>query len=845
MTKIIFTTLIAVLMVIASSSLVSAQGQFCGATVGEGDCGANCQATNITYSFVNCNCSGSIQSLRNCTQGQGACVSWRTNYDYEQVTTCNFRCTSGGRRGGAIPVLDIGKASAACSYSCNTRKVSVATGQTCTQYAAGGCRANYVSVRCGGSSGGDSGSGGTSCSAQAACSPTCPAGTVPYDTGSGTTVNTSCSYQTGNVSGGSCETRAVNATCWNQIVPPAVTVTNLDNTSSLGCVSGVGYMGNDANNTNRIKVDYAGNNSANPYHALLVWFAQGSNTPPSINKIYDSGNPQLLDNGSYGMLVKYNGTSWSDIYVPGTENGQYTWVKSGTIGSGLRTEVLGANGKKMVGVSNVDVSTAGTTVSLTFDIQYYHSGSGVSDFEQASQGTTTIHATTNAQSSFLPSGGNTISVVPQWFNSNKSYVLDLVAPVADPTTFSIVDNTRLDVQWKFADSTSSVARVVGDANLETPNPNADGIDDETSGVANYQFGSGSTGSQLYSGTHLWSVNNDADRTDRIDFNNNSSGRVAFTINAFDSACNVGTSNATFPFGIAWIATKGGFVHAGDSSGIDIIPIVGSGSFSDDTYWDSPFSFKKNQADVTSELLSVVSTTVGNLLYPDSVGSVRSTNHNDRNNISGYWYSELAARFEKQQSMEPTKYEVVELPASSTVSNNTTTTVPDCTGSKMCVVKVAGDLRINSGFVCNKPTLFLVEGATNIEPDVTSPDSADGCMIVSKGDITVLAGDYKSSGSTYPKYDIIEAYMITDGAVKIPAQDSSQSVKDGLLVHGSMLGFGNEGGSSIEISRSFTALQNRSFPVLALHFDMRYLGFAPMFFGGDTEGFRREVGFKPL
>ncbi len=826
--------------------------QFCGATIGQGDCDSSCTTTNISYSFVNCACSGSIQSLNTCTKAfTQVCTSSIPVYDTCTRTKCSTKCTGGGGGGGGgpVPVMDIGKVNAGCTTTCREEEYRCQTGTQCIAYSTveNGCQASYRSVRCSGDPGPvDGGGGGPTCSAESACTPSCPAGTVSNNTGSGVSTPSSCSYRTGNVSGSSCETSTVTASCWSQIVPPIVTITNVDNTSDLGCVSGIGYMGKDANNKNRLKVDYTQGNSSDPFSALLVWFTQGSSTTPVITKIYDSGSPRLVNNGSYGILIRKVGSSWTDIYVPGVEGGQYTWIKSGTVGAGLRAEILGAGGNKMVGINDVSVSTAGSTISLLFDIQYYNSTSGISSYETANQGSTSIYASANATSSFLPSGGNTISVSPPWYNSGKSYILDLTDPASNSLSVTTVNGTTLDVAWSFADTHSGMKQIFGDASI-TGASNPDEIDDLTSGVNSYVFGSGSVGSELYNGTHLWQTALTT-RTDRIDLNNNSRGQITFNTTGFDNACNYAVAqNSNFSLATPWVATKGGSVFGGAGIALDLPTLSGTGGFSNDIYWNSPFSFTKNEADYTSELASVSSATISSLLYPSTVGNYRMTNHNERSNKANYWFDELNDRSAAKVAQSPTSYNVVNFAGNATLattSNAITSGGSSCTTNKTCVVNVSGNLTVNSGFVCDVRTIVFVEGTSTLEADITTNSEDKGCIFISRGNVTISDGTYKSGGSSYPVYDILEAFVITDGQIIIPAADASQSVKDGLLIHGSLLSFGSVS-PSILMSRDLSLTHNQTFPTVAVHYDNRYLSIASFVFGGEGEYYRREVGFKPL
>lgn len=645
-----------------------------------------------------------------------------------------------------------------------------------------------------------------------------------------------------------CTNAKVQTYACESLAPPhssTVSYTFLNPTSAYGCTANAGLMGKEASNTIRVTATVPNVSDNKNLAEVRTWLGT---TPPTTDD-HGTGLPQVLrNNHELGVMVRKSGSSWVDLYLPTiydiadgqAKNSIQGWVKAGTVGNGKRAEIVGRYGNKLASVNNVTVSASGGNTTLVFELELYSEASGIATYEKVVDGTYTVSAT--------PKYTTPTPYETKWPTSNAAdFVIDLTNPVSNSLNVSVTETINLDVAWSFSDALSGVKRVLGDATISGAT-NPDTIDDTTSGVNNYVFGSGSTGSTTFGGSHLWTINA-LSRTEKIDLQNNRKGTITFSTIAFDRACNrAEASNSSFTMATPWITSKGGHVYGGSGLALDLRPITGHAGFSNDSYWNSPFAFYKDQSDYTSELVSVSSATVSSLLYPQNVGTFTSINHAERNNKAGYWYDELVKRSDSQVLKSPSSFVTLTYLNNLTASTNSTTLSSsgvDCVANKTCVVKVGGNLTINSNFVCNARTVFLVEGSTTVNPDITAPQFDKGCFIISKGDITVNEGTYKTNGGAYPVYDIIEAFMFTDGRINLPEVDSTTSRKDGLLVHGSMLAFGSAVTPSINFERTLNVVQNLSFPTVALHFDNRYLSLAALLFGGDNEGFRREVGFKPL
>ncbi|HRI05342.1 MAG TPA: hypothetical protein PLV59_00080 [Candidatus Dojkabacteria bacterium] len=635
------------------------------------------------------------------------------------------------------------------------------------------------------------------------------------------------------------------------LAPPVeVTLSMTTNGETMGCTAVAGYVGKNANNivkvTSSIPTSFAGGTISD----MRNWFG---GTPVVTDAVSSTVSQALANNGQFGIMVRKTGANWTDIYAPSkyATNGTVgasiqSWVRIGSVGSGYRGEIKGSNGRSLASISNVSVTNSGANTVLTYDIAFYSDLSGLQVYENATSKTYQIHGAAKF------SNGTT---APNWTNPGDTFVLDLTSPTQEDLSFTVASNTLVDLLWRFTDvdpsnSGNGMARVIGNASRIKAGRVDGPIDDLTSGVLDYVLGSGGTDlPNLYTSTNnLWRVNGSTTRTERIDIKTNEGGALDFAVYAFDKACNRTLGSIALPLGDPWVITKAGVVYSEGGSVYETPTLAYTSTterLSNDNYWNLPFAFYKSDADLSTEILASSGSNLGYLVNAARLRSVRLMNERDLSNRSGYWFSRLSAKLDSEVEDFPSDFVVVShtgnlnAPARSTLLTDGINT---CVSSKYCVAEVLGNLTLNSNYVCDAKTLFVVEGTININPDVTSNSAVNGCMFLGKGDVVINPGTYKSTGATYPKYDILESLIITDGAITVAYGDSGRPHRDGLKVVGSLIAFG--GTKSFIVDRSLTLMDANNFPSVAVHFDARYLNFATKYFGGDTEGFKSEVGFKP-
>ncbi|HVX92522.1 MAG TPA: LamG domain-containing protein [Candidatus Dojkabacteria bacterium] len=265
------------------------------------------------------------------------------------------------------------------NYSCITvSHTDPVTGQisySCEHHAN-----NNVQISCGGGGGGG---GGGNCNpkdlsccrcAQTQCTPVCPAGTTITNNGLPVKTIANCSYHNGGCNkNGGCISIGKDANCYYDdpdTAPVSSIITATSGTSPLNCTTTSSYSGKQTNNKLTIKTTFVDTNSNNSPIGLISWF--GLTTPSAITNISNAGGtPKLVSNNSFGILVKKNPATgtWSDLYIPGFApvgaSLQFSWIKAGTIGNGLRAEIIGQIGKKLAAISNVKINTVTSAGIIT------------------------------------------------------------------------------------------------------------------------------------------------------------------------------------------------------------------------------------------------------------------------------------------------------------------------------------------------------------------------------------------------------------------------------------------------------------------------------------------------
>jgi hypothetical protein len=178
------------------------------------------------------------------------------------------------------------------------------------------------------------------------------------------------------------------------------------------------------------------------------------------------------------------------------------------------------------------------------------------------------------------------------------------------------------------------------------------------------------------------------------------------------------------------------------------------------------------------------------------------------------------------------HEETDIPSSIDTGYLTTT----CGASEYCILRSDQPLTIQSGFVCDRKVLILVNSSVTIQPDLTNADEdLDACIVVARDGITIE--QTASPGAGVPAYNQVNAFLITDGTIEIPT-NGTQNDK-GLFVEGGLIGF-----TTVDNTREIQYGNMGTYPVVVVKGNSKYGLLGRELFGSQIEIYKSEVGFKP-
>lgn len=134
--------------------------------------------------------------------------------------------------------------------------------------------------------------------------------------------------------------------------------------------------------------------------------------------------------------------------------------------------------------------------------------------------------------------------------------------------------------------------------------------------------------------------------------------------------------------------------------------------------------------------------------------------------------------------------------------------------------VAGTLTVQKDVICDTQTIFFVD-ALVINPDFRVQGNNNGCLFVSKGNITIQNGDRASAATpiddpALANYDVIEAALITDAQLITKKDVVNASEKgDALVIKGSIVT------ETLNLERDVNLNANQFQPAHLFYFDPRY------------------------
>ncbi len=133
-------------------------------------------------------------------------------------------------------------------------------------------------------------------------------------------------------------------------------------------------------------------------------------------------------------------------------------------------------------------------------------------------------------------------------------------------------------------------------------------------------------------------------------------------------------------------------------------------------------------------------------------------------------------------------------------------------------------------------MVFVDGNLTINPDLTLTTAANtpiitdqiynGCMFIVKGNVSIGTGTSKTNlattSATLAGYDIVNAFIITDGTFNVPVDAHGVGKKgDGLYINGGVVSRNTMNAALTTISRDINQQGNNLQPSTFFNLDPRY------------------------
>ncbi len=580
-----------------------------------------------------------------------------------------------------------------------------------------------------------------------------------------------------------------------------------------GCAS-LTYTGLDINNPLHVVINATDADGNGDIQASTIWFTKDDTIPTTgtITGTYSGSSNQDL-----GIMIKKNGTTWSNPYIYVTNTSPFTFA---IITNGYVT----VNGSNIARIYDVSVIQDSTDVTFDYKIEFLQSAQNLSGMYNVYGG---------ALDSFMINGN---SLDQSYFTSLTDWGIDLVNPVANDITQEIYDATRTNITWSVSDTISGIDRTVINAyrtgGLVTDNvtlylPTAYTT---SKGIVTSQSLPPASDIGKYAGTNAWVFTTSTGEKDRLSIGNNESGSIAIYATTYDKACNTASTNEELDLN-PWFATRGGNVYSQGNISTDAKDVSSVTSL--DNVFSSKAGMTKEKLDLGTELLSTGDLNISNLIH-STAGAIRALITYDMNNSKNYWFGALSSEFEKYK-------------LNSTAFVPTTTSVSaDCMGTGSCYyisLSAEADINIPSGYICDRPTLIISNRDIYLEPNVTNGAGLSGCIFLAKNNIYIDDASYLSA--TQIKYDYLEGFFIADNQIVFPLVDPARTRRDGVEIFGGLVAFGSnisDNSKAISINRNLR-LYNQTNPTLVVTYDNRYSNISKIFFGQQASIYKQELGFK--
>jgi len=656
---------------------------------------------------------------------------------------------------------------------------------------------------------------------------------------------------------------------------------------------------NDPLSPIKMVATYTDKDGADDIEGMFVWFRESQHIGELDTPLYVSGTetPKASTNDSWGFMLRKNGTSDWEPYVPSYQEVQPSWTKAiYTTLLGYRVfYISGPDAKQMVEVTILkQPQKEGDKVTMEFSLRFSNND-GILYNDPVAEGKYNIYLMGLDKFSFTPYDNYDINYrnfwsegfkyygeddlspfwqsnqlrykteqgqtyARSWTDTGKTWTIDRKGPYIEAFAFGVPEENKLEVHWNVNDDRSLYA-VVGniyttagplsrEITLSTDNTNISLHDPNPffpGEAVEENIGKLSGDWAFKVEENIGSASNSGQIY--IDVGENTLGLFGVYLTVFDDAGNM--SNGVITINIAdWFATAGGVAYSAGGTNFSTkdINIEGPQSLSL-PYPSSNPGLSLDKADSSSELWAE-----GENKDPESlVKSLVSKSYNITRYL-GYKLTERYYDYLKKEYMM-NKQNVVDMgleevfPESSTLSGSLNVI---CNNKPYCMFEYTGNLNVRGDVICDNRSLIFVGGDLTIETPLKNTNdnqlsNKNGCIFVVKGDVTVQKG--KNMSSTSLGYDIIHGYILADGQIIIEDESdkrllpNTDPIIDGVYTNGGLSSSYKEN-TGIIINRYLRVEEKFTYPVLVIDYHPKYGVIAEKFFGRKVVIKSTEVGVKP-
>jgi hypothetical protein len=251
----------------------------------------------------------------------------------------------------------------------------------------------------------------------------------------------------------------------------------------------------------------------------------------------------------------------------------------------------------------------------------------------------------------------------------------------------------------------------------------------------------------------------------------------FKLFARDDACNQNASYANLNNAEPWIMSQRGNVFSKNdiTNKITSVPTIKDplNPFLNIT----PYGFSSNIL------------TSGTISYPNKLSALNlySINYNELNNVR---YSSTSPKYEKilENLKKVTTIQNINLTGEQIIPAGNITQSLSIINNK-ALIRIQGNLTINTDAICDANATFLVYGNVLINPDFLTQNNSI-CIIYSNNEISIGTGQPRAgiplASENNAAYDRIDALLIAENTIRaLPEPAISGFKRDGLLVNGAI------------------------------------------------------------